>query len=224
LYKSQSRGGKSKMNGAKKILIADDHAIFREGLKQVIAKTVDMVVADEATNGQEVLCKVRENDYDIVLLDISMPGRNGLDILEEIRSLKPKLPVLILSMHPEEQYAVRAFKAGASGYLTKGNPPQELIEALQKVALGKKYFSPSLAETLVNTIVNDAPPSPHNDLSNREFQVLCLIASGKPVGKIAVELALSVKTISTYRGQILRKMNLQNNSELTRYAIENQVI
>lgn len=212
------------MNEAKKILIADDHAIFREGLKQIIDKSVDMVVADEATNGQEVLCKVRENEYDIVLLDISMPGRNGLDILAEIKILRPKLPVLILSMHPEEQYAIRAFKAGASGYLTKGNPPQELIEALQKVALGKKYISPNLAETIVNSIGNDAHPSPHQDLSNREFQVLCLIASGKPVSKIAVELALSVKTISTYRAQILRKMNMQNNSELTRYALQNQLI
>lgn len=212
------------MNEAKKILIADDHAIFREGLKQIIAKTVDMVVADEACDGQEVLCKVRENDYDIVLLDISMPGRNGLDVLAEIKNLRPKLPVLILSMHPEEQYAVRAFKAGASGYLTKGNPPQELIKALQKVALGKKYISPNLAETLVNTIGNDAHPSHCNDLSNREFQVLCLIASGKPVSKIGVELALSVKTISTYRSHILRKMNMQNNSELTRYALQNQLI
>ena len=212
------------MNEAKKILIADDHAIFREGLKQIIAKTVDMVVADEACDGQEVLCKVRENDYDIVLLDISMPGRNGLDVLAEIKNLRPKLPVLILSMHPEEQYAVRAFKAGASGYLTKGNPPQELIKALQKVALGKKYISPNLAETLVNTIGNDAYSSPCNDLSNREFQVLCLIASGKPVSKIGVELALSVKTISTYRSHILRKMNMQNNSELTRYALQNQLI
>ena len=127
-------------------------------------------------------------------------------------------------MHPEEQYAIRAYKAGASGYLTKGNPPQELIEALQKVALGKKYISPNLAEALVASIGNDAPTSPHNDLSNREFQVLCLIASGKPVSKIAGELALSVKTISTYRAQILRKMNLQNNSELTRYALQNQLI
>jgi two-component system, NarL family, invasion response regulator UvrY len=212
------------MDAAKKILIADDHAIFREGLRQVIAKSADMMVADEAADGTEVLRMVRENDYDIVLLDISMPGRNGLDILAEIKILRPKLPVLILSMHPEEQYAVRAFKTGASGYLTKGNPPQELIEALQKVALGKKYISPNLAEALVGSIGNDTPTPPHNDLSNREFQVLCLIASGKPVGKIAVELSLSVKTISTYRTQILRKMNMQNNAELTRYALQNELI
>ena len=212
------------MKVAKKILIADDHAIYREGLKQVITKTVDMVVADEATNGLEVLCKIRENDFDIVLLDISMPGRSGLEILAEIKSLKPKLPVLILSMHPEEQFAIRAFKAGASGYLTKGNPPQELIEALQKVALGKKYISPNLAEVLVEIIGSEAPTLPHDSLSNRELQVLCLIASGKPVSKIAIELALSVKTISTYRTQILRKMNMQSNADLTRYALQNNLI
>lgn len=212
------------MSGEKKILIADDHAIFREGLKQVIAKNMDMVVADEAVDGQDVLCKVRERDYDIVLLDISMPGRNGLDILAEIKVLKPKLPVLILSMHPEEQYAIRAFKAGASGYMTKGNPPQELIEALQKIAAGKKYISSNLAESLVCSIGSDAQTPLHNELSNREFQVLCMIASGKPVSKIAAELALSVKTISTYRAQILRKMNMQNSSELTRYALQNQLI
>jgi two-component system invasion response regulator UvrY len=212
------------MNVTKKILVADDHAIFREGLKQVIAGIVDMVVADEATDGQEVLGKVRENDYDVILLDISMPGRNGLDILAEIKSLKPKLPVLILSMHPEEQYALRAFRAGASGYLTKGNAPQELIEALHKVALGKKHISPNLAEALVGSLDCSAPQFPHNDLSNREFQVLGMIASGKPVGKIAAELSLSVKTVSTYRTQILRKMNMTNNAELTRYAIQNQLV
>ena len=212
------------MNVAKKILVADDHAIFREGLKQVIAKTVDMVVAGEATDGQEVLSKIRENDFDIVILDISMPGRNGLDILAEIKSLRPKLPVLILSMHPEEQYALRAFKAGASGYLTKGNPPQELIEALQKVALGKKYISPNLAEVLVDNIGNEASTLPHNDLSNREFQVFCWIATGKPVSRIAADLNLSVKTISTYRTHILRKMNMQNNAEITRYALQNHLI
>ncbi|MCM2356764.1 MAG: response regulator transcription factor [Geobacteraceae bacterium] len=208
----------------KKILIADDHAIFREGLKQIIAKTVGMVVAGEAVNGQEVLREVRENDYDMVILDISMPGRSGLDVLAEIKSLKPKLPVLILSMHPEEQYAVRALRTGAAGYVTKGSPPQELVEALEKVAFGKKYVSPSLAETLASNLGHPGQELPHMELSNREYQVLCLIASGKPVGKIAAELSLSVKTISTYRAHILRKMNMKNNAELTRYAIQNQLI
>lgn len=208
----------------KKILIADDHAIFREGLKQIIARTVDMEVAGEAADGQEVLRKVRENDYDLVVLDISMPGRSGLDVLTEIKSLKPRLPVLILSMHPEEQYAVRAFRAGAAGYVTKGSPPQELVEALEKVALGKKYVSPSLAEALADSLDHPDQKEPHMELSNREYQVLCMIASGKPVGKIAEELSLSVKTVSTYRTLILRKMNLKNNAEITRYAIQNSLV
>lgn len=212
------------MSISKRILIADDHAIFREGLKQVIGSTVDMTVADEAATGQEALVKVREHDYDMVVLDISMPGRNGLDILSEIKGLKPLLPVLVMSMHPEEQYALRAFKAGASGYLTKGGAIRELVEALHKVALGKKYVSSNLAEALVS----DLDHSPHEQiykcLSNREFQVLCMIASGKPVGKIATELTLSVKTISTYRTHILRKLNMNNNAELTRFAIENHLV
>lgn len=214
----------SLMSISKRILIADDHAIFCEGLKQIIATTVDMTVAGEAATGQEALSKIRDNDYDMVILDISMPGRNGLDILAEIKSLKPHLPVLIMSMHPEEQYALRAFKAGASGYLTKGGAIRELVEALHKVTLGKKYISSTLAETLVS----DMDGSPHDQiykcLSNREFQVLCMIASGKPVGKIATELTLSVKTISTYRTHILRKLNMNNNAELTRFAIENQLV
>ncbi|HEY6837366.1 MAG TPA: response regulator transcription factor, partial [Geobacteraceae bacterium] len=183
----------------KRILVADDHEIFREGLKLIISRAVDMTVAGEAANGQEVLKKVREDDYDLVVLDISMPGRSGLDVLAELKCLKPKLPVLILSMHPEEQYALRAFKTGAAGYVTKGCPPQELLEALQKVVLGKKYVSPSLAEVLANSLDHPAQDEPHASLSNREYQVLCMIASGKPVSRIAEELALSVKTVSTYR-------------------------
>jgi two-component system, NarL family, invasion response regulator UvrY len=211
------------MTAIKKILIADDHAIFREGLKQIITRTVDMVVTGEAVNGQEVLNHVREGDYDMILLDISMPGRNGLDVLAEIKSLRPKLPVIILSMHPEEQYAVRAFRTGAAGYVTKGSPPQELVEALEKVALGKKYVSPSLAEVLAASLDPSRQQQLHRELSNREYQVLCMIASGKPVGKIAEELSLSVKTVSTYRANILRKMNLCNNAEITRYAIQNNL-
>lgn len=208
----------------KKILIADDHAIIREGLKQIIARTVDMEVTGEAANGQEALREVRENDYDMVILDISMPGRSGLDVLAEIKSLKPRLPVLILSMYPEEQYAVRAFRSGASGYLTKGSPPHLLIEALQKVSMGRKYVSPSFAEALADSLDHPGQREPHMELSNREYQVLCLIASGKPVSRIAEELSLSVKTVSTYRTLILRKMKLNNNAELTRYAIQNNLV
>jgi two-component system, NarL family, invasion response regulator UvrY len=212
------------MSTVKKIIIADDHMIFREGLKQVIATTANMAVAGEASTGQELLRKVQENDYDLVILDISMPGRNGLDTLADLKRMRPKLPVLVLSMHPEEQYALRAFKSGASGYLTKGNPPSELLDALQKLALGKKYVSADLAESLVSCLGEPTPTEIQHSLSNREYQVLCMIASGKPVGKIAAELSLSVKTISTFRSHILRKLNMQNNSELTRFAIENGLV
>lgn len=207
-----------------RILVADDHAIFREGLKQVIGMTVDMTVVDEAVNSQELLQKVQNNDYDMVILDVSMPGRNGLDALVEIKNMKPKLPVLVLSMHPEEQYALRAYKSGASGYLTKGSPSHELLDALQKISLGKKYVSSALAESLVTGLREPSQQDLHHSLSNREYQVMSLIGSGKTVGKIADELALSVKTVSTYRAHILRKLNMNNNAELTRYVIENDLL
>ncbi|MBT0653142.1 response regulator [Geomobilimonas luticola] len=207
-----------------RILVADDHAIFREGLKQVIGSTVDMTVVDEAVNGQELLNKVQNNNFDLVILDISMPGRNGLDVLVELKSIRPKLPVLVMSMHPEEQYALRAYKSGASGYLTKGSPSHELLEALQKISLGKKYVSSALAESLVNGLSETNQQDMLHSLSNREYQVMSLIASGKPVGKIATELALSVKTVSTYRAHILRKLNMKNNAELTRFVIENKLL
>ena len=207
-----------------RILVADDHAIFREGLKQVIGSTVDMTVVDEAINGQELLNKVQNNDYDLVILDISMPGRNGLDVLVEMKNIRPKLPVLVMSMHPEEQYALRAYKSGASGYLTKGSPSHDLIDALQKISLGKKYVSSALAESLVNGLSENNQQDLIHSLSNREYQVMSLIASGKPVGKIAVELSLSVKTVSTYRAHILRKLNMKNNAELTRFVIENKLL
>ncbi len=212
------------MSTVNRIIIADDHVIFREGLKQVIATTANMIVADEAGTGQELLQKVQEHDYDLVILDISMPGRNGLDTLIDLKRLRPKLPVLVLSMHPEEQYALRAYKSGASGYLTKGSPTSELIDALQKLALGKKYVSADLAESMVSGLGEPTQTEIQHSLSNREYQVLCMIASGKPVGKVAEELSLSVKTISTYRSHILRKLNMHNNSELTRFAIENNLV
>jgi DNA-binding NarL/FixJ family response regulator len=212
------------MSTLKRILIADDHAIFREGLKQVIASTADMIVADEAATGQEALAKVRNGDFDAVVLDISMPGRDGLDVLMEVKRLKPSLPVLIMSSYPEEQYALRAYRSGAAGYLSKMGPKNEIIDALQKVLLGKKYVTPDFAECLISAVSKGNHEKPHNDLSNREYQVLCLLASGKPVGKIALELLLSVKTVSTYRTSILRKMHMNNNAELTRYAIENHLL
>jgi len=207
-----------------KILIADDHPVFRRGLKQTIAEASDMVVADEASDGLEVLSKVRAGNYDVVLLDISMPGRNGIDVLAQLIREKPRLPVLMLSMHPEEQYAVRALRTGASGYLTKESAPEELVAAIQKVSTGGKYVSASLGEKLASILQHKAEQLPHEILSHREYQVMCLIASGRAITEIAKELLLSVKTISTYRSRILQKMKMKNSSELTRYAISNSLI
>ncbi len=207
-----------------RIIIADDHAIFREGLKQVIETTVDMTVVDEAVNGQELLSKVQGKEYDIVILDITMPGRNGLDVLVELKNIRPKLPVLVLSMHPEEQFALRAYKSGASGYLTKSSPSTELLDALYKISRGKKYVSSVLAESLVTGLSDVSQQELQHSLSNREYQVMSLIGSGKTVGKIADELSLSVKTVSTYRAHILRKLNMKNNAEITRFVIENNLL
>jgi DNA-binding NarL/FixJ family response regulator len=207
-----------------RILIADDHTIVRKGLKQIIAETTDMAVTDEACDGQEVLNKVRKDSFDMVLLDISMPGRTGLDILRELKTENPKLPVLVLSMYPEEQYAVRVLKAGASGYLTKESAPDELIAAIRKVSMGKRYVTPSLAEKLALNLQVDSDKPLHETLSDREYQVMCMIASGKTVGEIADKLSLSAKTISTYRARILEKMKMKNNAEITHYAIQNRLV
>jgi len=207
-----------------KILIADDHPVFRRGLKQIIAETTDMVVAAEATNGWEVLSKVRTGDYDLVLLDISMPGKDGMDVLTQLKNERPALLVLMVSMHPEEQYAVRALKAGASGYLTKESAPDELIVAIRKVSTGGKYVSSALAERLAALLQEDAEALPHEALSSREYQVMCMIASGKTLKEIAGELSLSIKTISTYRSRILEKMKMRNNAELIHYAVKNRLV
>jgi two-component system invasion response regulator UvrY len=207
-----------------KILVADDHAVVREGLKQILSETPDMVVAAEASSGQEVLNKVRENNYDVVLLDISMPGRGGLDVLKQLKDEKPGLPVLILSIYPEEQYAVRALRAGASGYLTKESASDELIAAIRKISQGRKYVSASLAEKLAFDMEINAEKPTHEMLSDREYQVMCMIAKGKTIKEIAGELSLSVKTISTYRSRILDKMRMKNNAELTHYAIKNKLV
>jgi len=207
-----------------RILIADDHPIVRAGFKLVISDTQDMTVADEAGNGQEVLNLIRKKDYDIVLLDISMPGRNGLEVLKDLKAEKPKMPVMILSIYPEEQYAVRALRAGASGYMTKASAPNELIAAIRKISQGGKYISASLAEKLTEYLDEDANKPLHEKLSDREYQVMLLIASGKTVSDIADELCLSVKTISTYRSHIIDKMRLKNNAEITLYAVQNNLI
>ncbi len=207
-----------------KILIADDHPIVRKGFKDIIKETSDIVVADEACNGQEVLEKVRKSDFDVVVLDISMPGRSGLEILKEIKSEKPKLSVLILSVHPEDQYAIRVLKAGASGYLTKESAPAELITAIRKASLGKKYISYSLAERIAFNLETGTEKALHETLSDREYEVMCMIASGKTTKEIGKELFLSVKTVSTYRSRILEKMQMKNNAELIHYAIKHGLV
>ena len=204
-----------------KILVADDHPIVRQGLKQILSEYPDMTVADEAGTGKDVLVKVGKKDFDIVLLDISMPGRNGLDILKELKTKKPKLPVLVLSIYPEDQYAVRVLKLGAAGYLTKESVPEELVAAIRKVARGRKYVSNGLAEKLATDLEINAEKAPHENLSDREYQVMSMIASGKRLKDVAEELSLSIKTISTYRSRIMEKMNMKNNAELIRYALQN---
>jgi DNA-binding NarL/FixJ family response regulator len=206
------------------IIIADDHEIVRAGLKQLICDSQDLYVKGEAGDGQELLEKVRVDEYDVILLDIKMPGRSGLEILKQLKVECPDTPVIVLSMHPEDQYAVRTIKAGAAGYLTKETAGEKLIEAIKKVYRGGKYISPSLAEKLADSIVSDRQKPLHEYLTDREYQVICMIASGKTVTEIAKELFLSVKTVSTYRQRILEKMNMKNNAELTHYVINNNLL
>jgi len=207
-----------------KILIADDHAIFREGVKHILAEYPDLVVADEANNGQEVLDKIWKNNYDMVLLDITMPGMTGLEVLKQLKNDNPKLPVLILSMHPEEQYAIRVLRAGASGYLTKESAPDELITAIRKISQGRKYITSSLAERLATEVEADTEKPLHDILSDREYQVLRMIAAGKTVKHIAKELSLSIKTVSTYRTRIMEKMKMKTNAEVMHYVIKHQLL
>jgi len=203
-----------------RVLIADDHAIVRQGLRQILSDTPDLTVSGEAENGVQAVQMVRAGEWDVVLMDVSMPDRNGIDALKLIKKEYPRLPVLILSMYPEEQYAIRALKAGAAGYLTKQSAPELLVTAIRQVASGKKYVSPSLAEELANAIGDDSERPPHEKLSDREYQTLCMIASGKTPTEIAEALNLSVKTVSVYRARLLEKMNLRNNAELTHYGLK----
>ena len=206
------------------VIIADDHPIFREGIKKIISKTGDIRVTDEASSGDELLKKVKKNNYDVIILDISIPDRSGLEILKDLQDAKHRRAILILSMHPEEQYAIRALKAGASGYLTKGGEPEELIKAIRKVSSGGKYVSPFLAEKLATDLNAGPEQPPHEMLSDREYQVMTMLASGKSSTDIADELCLSLPTISTYRSRILQKMNLKNNAEVIHYAIKNNLV
>ena len=206
------------------VIIADDHPVVRSGLKQIMAETGEIVIADEASTGCELLAKAAMHHFDVVLLDISMPDKDGLETLKELRAQKPDLPVLVLTMYPEEQYAVRMLKAGAAGYLTKRQAPQELIVAIRKVSEGGKYVSATLAEQLAGELQIDPQKPLHEALSDREYQVLCLIGSGKTPTQIAREINLSVKTISTYRSRILDKMKMKTNAELTVHVVRNRLV
>ncbi|MHB1216232.1 MAG: response regulator [Thiobacillus sp.] len=203
-----------------RILIVDDHAIVREGLKQILSEVDDIEVAAEADCSRSALQMARLEPWDMVLMDISMPDRSGLETLELLRKEHPGIKVLMLSMHRETQYAVRALKTGAAGYLNKQSAPDQLVDAIRLVASGKKYISPEVAQELASQVSGERDGLPHEGLSNREYQTLCMIASGLPVSAIADKLALSVKTISMYRARLLKKMQLKNNAELTHYAIK----
>lgn len=206
-----------------RILIADDHPIVRRGLRDIIAEMPDTIIIDEVDDGREALSKTRGEDYDVVILDIAMPGSDGIDVLEQMKREKPNCPVLMLSMYSEEQFAVRALRTGAAGYLTKTSAPNELIAAVQKVLSGGRYVSSSLAENLVSHL-QETEGQPHEMLSNREFQIMCLIASGRTAAEIAKALSLSVKTISTYRSRILKKTGIENNVELAKYALRHNLV
>lgn len=207
-----------------RILIVDDHAIIREGLKQILAEVDDIEVGGEADNSSHAMQMARRGPWDLVLMDISMPDRSGLETLELLRKEHPGIKVLMLSMHRETQYAVRALKSGAAGYLNKQSAPDQLVDAIRLVASGKKYISPELAQELASEVSGERTQLPHETLSNREYQTLCLIASGLPVSAIADKLSLSVKTISMYRARMLQKMQLKNNAELTHYAIKHGLV
>jgi two-component system invasion response regulator UvrY len=206
------------------VLIADDHAIVRQGLRQILSETDDLVVTGEADDGAEALQLARQQEWDVFLLDVTMPNRNGIDTLKQLKKEFPRLPVLILSMHPEEQYAVRALKAGASGYLNKGSAPEQLVTAIRHVASGKKYVSAAVALQLVDALADNNEKLPHERISDREYQVLVLISTGNTLTQIAEKLNLGVATVSTYRARLLEKMGLNSTAELIRYGLEHGLV
>jgi len=207
-----------------RILIADDHGIVRRGLKDILLDAFPDAIISEVTNGTELLSKARKESWNIIISDLSMPGRSGLESLKQLKAESSKIPVLILSMHPEDQYAIRVLKAGAAGYLTKESASDELVNAVRKILDGRRYITPSIAEKLAANLEQDVTGALHETLSDREFDVLKLIASGKTVSEIADIFSLSVNTISTYRARILEKMNMKTNAELTHYAIDKKLV
>jgi two-component system invasion response regulator UvrY len=207
-----------------RVLIVDDHAILRRGLRALLSDAFPEAAFGEASDAEQALEQLRKKRWDVALLDITLPGKSGLDLLKELKSARPRLPVLVLSVHPEDQFAVRALKAGAEGYMTKESAPEELVKAIHKILAGGRYVSPTLGEKLALNVRKDFTRTPHETLSDREYEVMCRIASGKTVTEISVELSLSVKTISTYRSRILEKLGVKNSAEITRYAIRNQLV
>ncbi len=207
-----------------RLVIADDHTIVREGLKQLLSAADDLQVIAEACDGQEVLQRVRELDFDVLLLDLSMPGRNGMELIKQVHVEKPKLRVLVLTMHEEQQYAVRAIKSGASGYLTKESASAQLLTAIRKVAAGGAFISAEVAEQLARGAMPQADGPVHTTLSDREYQVFQLIVAGIPVGEIAAQLNLSVKTVSTHKARLMQKMNMSSQADLIRYAISHRLV
>lgn len=206
------------------VLIADDHAIVRQGLKQILSETDDLVVTGEADDGANALQLARQQPWDVFLLDVSMPNRNGIDTLKQLKKEFPRLPILILSMHPEEQYAVRALKAGAAGYLTKQSAPEQLVTAIRQVAGGKKYVSAAVAQQLIEALSDDTDKLPHERITDREYQVLVMISTGNTLTQIAENLNLGVATVSTYRARLLEKMGLKSTAEIIRYGLENGLV
>lgn len=207
-----------------RVLIADDHTVVRRGLRQILLEGFPTAVIEEVPDAEELVKRVMHTEWDVIISDLSMPGRSGLDALQQIKQSHPKLPVLILSIHPEEHYALRVLKAGASGYLSKDSAPDELVTAVKKVLLGKKYITDSIAEKLASVLDKDSNKSPHEILSDREFSVLKLLAAGKSVSEIAESLFLSVTTVSTYRSRIMQKMDMKSNADLTLYAVEHKLL
>lgn len=207
-----------------KILLVDDHAILRHGLRQILSDTEGIEVAGEAENSSQAIRMAREQKFDVVLLDITLPDRNGLETLKILKRDHPKLAVLILTMHGEDEFGVRALKAGAAGYLTKKSAPEQLVNAVRQVASGRRYIGPALAEELAKSLGDESDQPPHETLSDREYQVLCMIASGVGLSEMAAKLSISPKTVSVYRARVMAKMKLKNNAEITHYAIKHNLV